>query len=175
MLLLFVWNHSYFLARSLGSSRVQLLENIPSKLAWGTFCAKMPSNLLYYCLFLHNDLLLFGQVAAHLIQRSHTTQKHQLPTVHKMQIFIKEQQEQRIWPNFFLPSHLSCFLGIHYWVDHQIPWVHWRSSRWKKGLCHQLMKIQISQTSKLILFTNLSKQKCPHIESNFGAKIQITP
>ena len=131
MLLLFVWNHSYFLARSLGSSRVQLLENIPSKLAWGTFCAKMPSNLLYYCLFLHNDLLLFGQVAAHLIQRSHTTQKHQLPTVHKMQIFIKEQQ-LRIWP-IFLPSHLSCFLGIHYWVDHQIPWVHWRSSRWKRG------------------------------------------
>ena len=106
MLLLFVWNHSYFLARSLGSSRVQLLENIPSKLAWGTFCAKMPSNLLYYCLFLHNDLLLFGQVAAHLIQRSHTTQKHQLPTVHKMQIFIKEQQEQRIWPNFFAFSSL---------------------------------------------------------------------
>ena len=62
----------------LGSSSSECseeLENIPSKLAWGTFCAKMPSNLLSF--FLHNDLLLFGQVAAaHLIQRSHTTQKH---------------------------------------------------------------------------------------------------
>ena len=94
------WNHSYFLAVVAQATGKHSFFQISLG-----FCAKMP-------FFLHNDLLLSGQVVAHLIQRSHTTQKHsncQLCTTHYAN--LKEQRQlwefDRIWLHFFLPSHLE--------------------------------------------------------------------
>ena len=94
------WNHSYFLAVVAQATGKHSFFQISLG-----FCAKMP-------FFLHNDLLLSSQVVAHLIQRSHTTQKHsncQLCTTHYAN--LKEQRQlwefDRIWLHFFLPSHLE--------------------------------------------------------------------